>query len=83
MILRRVTGWPSWDLRNPLEELERIRKVLDNMAGGTLREPAAGVFPLMNVTEDKENYYLRAELPGITTEDLDISIAGNGIAISG
>ncbi len=83
MIVRGVTGWPSREWRNPFEELERIRKALDNMAGGTLKEPAAGVFPLMNVTEDKDTYYVRAELPGITTEGLDISVDGNGIAISG
>ena len=67
MILRRVAGWPSWEMRNPFEELERLRKMLDSMAGGTLRETSSGVFPLMNVTEDKDNFYLRAELPGITT----------------
>jgi len=83
MILRRVAGWPSWEMRNPFEELERLRKMLDSMAGGTLRETSSGVFPLINVTEDKDNFYLRAELPGITTEDLDISVTANGIAISG
>lgn len=83
MILRRVTGWPSWEMRNPFEELERLRKAIDSMAGGPSRESSAGVFPLMNVTEDKDNFYLRAELPGITTEDLDISVTANGISISG
>ena len=45
--------------------------------------PAAGVFPLTNVTEDSDNYYVRAELPGITSDELDIQVTAKGISISG
>ena len=45
--------------------------------------PGAGVFPLTNVTEDKDNYYIRAELPGINSDDLDIQVTAKGISISG
>jgi HSP20 family protein len=44
---------------------------------------SAGVFPLINLTEDKDNYYLRAELPGVKGEELDIQVTGNNIGISG
>ncbi|MEN8692107.1 MAG: Hsp20/alpha crystallin family protein [Desulfobacterales bacterium] len=37
----------------------------------------------MNLTEDKDHYYLRAELPGISAEDLDIQATGNNLSISG
>ena len=47
------------------------------------RESFAGVFPLMNVTEDKDNYYVRAELPGLKVDDLDISVTGDTLSISG
>jgi HSP20 family protein len=53
------------------------------LSRGLFREPAAGVFPLINVTEDKDNYYVRAELPGLKADDLDISVTGNTISISG
>jgi HSP20 family protein len=46
-------------------------------------ELPTGVFPLTNITEDKDNFYLRAELPGIKASDVDISITGNSISISG
>jgi HSP20 family protein len=42
-----------------------------------------GVFPLVNLTEDRDNYYVRAELPGLTKDDLEISVAGNNLSISG
>ena len=35
------------------------------------------------VTEDKENYYVRAELPGIKSNELDIQVTAEGISISG
>jgi HSP20 family protein len=37
----------------------------------------------MNVTEDKDTYYVRAELPGLNAEDLDISVTGDSLSISG
>ncbi|RJR19451.1 MAG: Hsp20/alpha crystallin family protein [Desulfobacteraceae bacterium] len=83
MIVRRIGTWPNWDWRSQFEEIERMRRLLESMSGPMIREPSAGVFPLMNVTEDSDSYYVRAELPGIRTEDLEISVTGNGISISG
>ena len=37
----------------------------------------------MNVTEDKDNYYIRAELPGLKADELDISVTGGTFSISG
>jgi HSP20 family protein len=43
----------------------------------------AGVFPLVNLTEDKHNYYVRAELPGVKSEDLDIQATGMTVSLAG
>ena len=87
MLFRRVTGWPTWDWTSPFGELERMRRQMDwlneGLTRGTLRTPSAGVFPLMNVTEDKDKYYVRAELPGLKADDLDISVTGDTLSISG
>jgi HSP20 family protein len=86
-MIRRITGWPRWESRSPFDELERIGRQMDRLkeglAGGLFREPSAGVFPLVNVTEDDDRYYVRAELPGVATGDLDISVTGKGLSISG
>jgi HSP20 family protein len=55
----------------------------DDLARGLFREPAAGVFPLMNVTEDKDNYHVRAEIPGLEANELDISVTGDTLSVSG
>ena len=87
MIIRRFSDWPSSDWRNPLDELERMRRELNRLAGdftgSVFRLPAAGVFPLVNVTEDQNNYYVRAELPGVKTDELNISVTGETLTLSG
>lgn len=87
MLLRRVSGWPRWDWTSPFDELDRMRRQMEmlseGLARGVWREPSAGVFPLMNVTEDKDKYYVRAELPGIKANELDISVTGDTLSISG
>jgi HSP20 family protein len=50
---------------------------------GTYQRPYAGVFPLINLTEDKNAYYVRAELPGVVAGDLDIQATSNSLSISG
>jgi HSP20 family protein len=87
MIIRRIGGWPTWEWRSPFGELERMRREMDRLsealAGPVFREPLAGVFPLMNVTEDPDNYYVRAELPGIKADELNISITGTSLTVAG
>ena len=87
MLLRRLTDWPAWGYANPFEELERMRRQMvllsEGLSRGVWRESGAGVFPLLNVTEDKDNYYVRAELPGLKADELDISVTGDTISISG
>jgi HSP20 family protein len=47
------------------------------------RLPQAGVFPLVNLTENKDKYFIRAELPGVKADELDLQVTGNNLAISG
>jgi HSP20 family protein len=86
MIYRRLFNLPTWRFRSPLDELYRMRQQLDQMFEDTrtpYRQAGAGVFPLINLTEDKDNYYVRAELPGVKADELDIQATANNLAISG
>lgn len=86
MIYRRFFNLPTWRFQSPLDELYRMRQQLDQMfeeSRSPYQRAGAGVFPLVNLTEDKENYYLRAELPGVKADELDIQVTANNIAISG
>jgi len=87
MLLRRV--WPSRPaFENPFAEFDQLRRemlrVFDEVAGSdSARAISAGVFPPMNVTQDDNNFYLRAEVPGIRAKDLSISALRNRVSISG
>ena len=86
MIYRRLFNVPTWQFRSPFGELERMRQQMNRLLEETRApyQPAqAGVFPLTNLSEDKDNYYVRAELPGVKGDQLDIQVTGNNLAISG
>lgn len=44
---------------------------------------SAKVFPAVNLTEDADNYYVRAELPGVKADALDLQVTGRNLAVSG
>lgn len=87
MFYRRMTGFPVWRLRNPSEEVEKMRRQMDQWLDGfasmSRQGAQAGVFPLVNLTEDADRYYVRAELPGVTSDHLDIQATGKSLAIAG
>ena len=55
----------------PLSELTRGSQIL------------SGWTPAMDVYEDKDNLYVRAELPGMKREDIDLSMHEGSLSISG
>jgi HSP20 family protein len=58
-------------------------RLLDAATGDGAPEPGAGVFPPLNITQDDDNFYLRAEIPGIKPAELSISALRNRVSISG
>ncbi len=76
-----------------LYQLEALQRELEQLITG--REPgprlpvaflpgrAARAYPLVNISQDRENIYLEALSPGIKPETLDLSIIRNMLTISG
>lgn len=87
MIYRSMFGLPTWRVHSPFDELDRIQRQMDRLSevfgGRRAGRVTAGVFPLLNLTEDQENYYVRAELPGVKADDLDIQVTANSLSLSG
>jgi len=87
MLIRRLFDNPV-SYRNPFAELDRMRREMDVLSGNLFRTGpqnvfSAGVFPAINLTEDKDFYYIRAELPGLKPDELDIQATGKSITITG
>ena len=60
-----------------------MERLTEGITRGFARGSTAGVFPLMNLTEDNDAYYIRAELPGMKADEIELSVTGDSISISG
>jgi HSP20 family protein len=88
MIARSMFDFPSLNWAQPFAELERMSRQADRLRQAMLGRPGLGwlpakVFPTVNLTEDKEHYYVRAELPGIKADALELHVTGRNLSISG
>jgi HSP20 family protein len=65
--------WPSLGrLANLQDELDRL-----------FESPLRGWAPALDVHEDKDNFTVRVELPGVKREDIGVSLQEGALVISG
>ncbi len=69
-------------------DLARLHGEMDDLFGGFFRGfdgPFAGykAWPAIDVAEEEDAIIVRAEVPGCKAEDIDISVHGNVLTISG
>jgi HSP20 family protein len=86
MLVRQT--WPSRPaLTNSFADLENRRRemlrLVEAVVGDSFGEVTASVFPPVNVTQDDNHFYVRAEVPGVRATDLSITAIRNRISISG
>ncbi|MCG6944040.1 MAG: Hsp20/alpha crystallin family protein [Deltaproteobacteria bacterium] len=83
-VVRWKPGFFGWH-RDPFTEVDRLRREVDNLFGAHGRGIAstAGVFPALNLSEDEDNLYVRAELPGVVPEEIEITTKENNLIIKG
>ncbi len=85
MALIRFAERPNF--RNPWAEFERIRQGLDelshNLVGEGKAQRHATVYPPLNMYETKDALILKAELPGVHSDDLEISLEGDTLTLQG
>lgn len=87
MIYKALFGTPTRRFGSPFNELDNMRRQMDRLMDAYRDQPAArvsaGVFPSINISEDKDAYYVSAELPGVKSADLDLSVTANQLTLSG
>ncbi len=70
-------------------ELNRLRREIDRLFEDPFGflTPSTSFFegwtPPVDVYEDKDKYVIKAELPGMRKEDIDVSLEGNTLTICG
>lgn len=86
MLVRRV--WPSRPtFDSSFSDFDQLRRemlrLLDTASGDTEADGGAGVFPPLNISQDDNSFYIRAEVPGIKPAEISISALRNRVSISG
>ncbi len=78
-IVKRSDRLPGWDLFNDL----------DRFFDGFIRTPrnwegagSGAIVPAIDVTETESEYHVKAELPGVSKDDLDVSIQDGVLSIN-
>ena len=78
-----LSTWPGFG------RLTNLRDEIDRLFEAPLAEFArtsqllSGWSPALDVYEDKDNVYVRAELPGMQREEIDLSLHNGSLSISG
>lgn len=79
MKLTRVSTWPT------LGRLTDLRDEIDRLFEAPLARTSEflGWTPAFDVYEDKDNFTVKAELPGMKREDINVSLHDGSLIISG
>jgi HSP20 family protein len=72
----------TWPRRSVWREMDRLQRQMDQMLQN-LQRPVAPRFPAMNVWSGRDTAMITVEVPGVEPGDLDISIVGESITLSG
>ena len=82
-------------MRNPLQEIDVMRREIDRVFDGAGAGPfrpwrlaflpgrAARQYPLINLHDDGETMQIEALAPGVATDQLEITVVGTTLTISG
>lgn len=79
--LWRSNGSALWD--NLFSTRRELDRVLDRFMAGDAPTAATVWSPVVDVRESPDEIQVVAELPGLTPEDVDVSIENNVLTISG
>jgi HSP20 family protein len=83
--MARINPHRSWPTNRWPSLLDEFVRGMDESFGrpGTVAQAARGVYPPVNLYENQDGYVLTAELPGVPTQDIHVSLEGSTVTLSG
>ena len=78
-----IAQWPGFDRLSDLRD--EIDRLFDSPLAGLVRGSSllSGWNPALDVYENKDNFVVVAELPGMKKEDIDVSLHNGMLSLSG
>ena len=74
-----LTRWTRRnDLWDPFAGLADLREEMNRLFGGD-----AGYVPSIDIVEEKDNYVVRVDLPGLSKDDVSVTLQDNFLTIKG
>ena|SRR5437867_10121704 len=82
MTLKALTRW------DPVHDILSLQEGMNHILGDALpgflgAEPSTAWFPPVDIHEDENRVVLRAEVPGVSKDDIDIRVEGGIITLRG
>ena len=76
---------PRWGVmpRRAFRDLEEWERRFEDLFGRPWTVEEAGLMPTVDVYEKEDKFVVKAELPGMKEEDIDVSVAGDTLTIKG
>ena len=78
---------PFYENLKEFKELGRLQdevnRLYESFFGSRPFSDRPDVFPAVNVSEDRDNLYVSAELPGVGAQDVDITVEEDSLTIRG
>lgn len=86
MLLQKWSPFSSFDPFDNLMDIQReVNRLFDDRTKPAKRDEFRNVAwsPVVDVHEDKDAYYVTAELPGLKQKDIDIKVEDDTLTIKG
>lgn len=64
-------------------QMDRLSREMDQLFGRTRGTAQVGVYPALNLYDDGESIVVRAEVPGMDPQELEINATGRALTIAG
>jgi len=78
MLARWGYGFPGVS-----SQMDRLSREMDRLFGRAERAEQVGVYPSLNLYDEGDRIVLRAEVPGMSAEEIEIDATGKVLTIAG
>jgi HSP20 family protein len=79
-MLDHMTYWETWD---PFQEIRQLQEEMNQVHYAQPREKTQDKSPLFNVWSGQDGLVVRSEFPGVSPDDISITVEGQELTIKG